>query len=70
MLAEREFEDSEESRALLRRDLGLEAAALKIAQDSVPQIGLEQPADSHQKRRKHRVGRRSPVRDKIGTTVS
>jgi hypothetical protein len=70
MLAEREFEDSEESRALLRRDLGLEATALKIAQDSVPQIGLEQPADSHQKRRKPRVGRRSPVRDKIGTKVS
>lgn len=69
-LGEREFEESEESRTLLRKDLGLEALATKVEQDSVPQVGLEPSAVVRQKHRKRSVGRRSPVRDKIGATVS
>lgn len=69
-LGEREFEESEESRAILRKDLGLEAVATKIGQDSIPQGALEPPPDVRPKRRKRGVGRRSPVRDKIGATVT
>ncbi|MFL6255026.1 MAG: hypothetical protein ACJ74T_08375 [Pyrinomonadaceae bacterium] len=69
-LGEKEFEESEESRELLRKDLGLELGATKVGQAGVPQVGLELSADVCQKRRKRSVGRRSPVRDKIGATLA
>jgi hypothetical protein len=66
MLGEKEFEDSDLSRSLLRRDLGLEAEPLKAGRDDHQVIQPELPSNSQQKSRRRRVGRRNPVRDKVG----
>lgn len=70
MLWEREFEESELSRSLLRRDLGLEADLPEAVQDNAKSIPLEQSSSNQQKHRQRRVGRRKPVRDKIGAKIA
>lgn len=69
MLGEREFEESDELRSLFRRNLGLDAKPLDAAQGSIPLINLDNSSDKQPKRRQRRVGRRNPIRDKIGTTL-
>jgi hypothetical protein len=69
MLGETEFEDSDLSRSLLRRDLGLEAEPPKSAEESTLPLNSELP-NTQQKRRQRRVGRRKPVRDKVGTKIA
>lgn len=70
MLGEKEFEDNDLSRSLLRRDLGLEAELSKTEQEGGSLLNSEPPANNQQKRRQHRVGRRNPVRDKVGTKIA
>jgi AAA domain len=69
-LGESEFEESEALRALLRKDLGLETEPLKAAQGNTnAPVGFEPPSNSHNNRRP-RVGRRNPVRDKVGVKTT
>ena len=63
VIGEKEFEEREEARSLLRQNLGLTARPL---QDTPQNLHLTQaPATIQQRRRRH-VGRRKPKRDKIG----
>jgi energy-coupling factor transporter ATP-binding protein EcfA2 len=70
MLGEKEFVEAEVSRSQLRRNLGLEAESLKVAQDGVLPAQPEESAKEQKRRRQPRVGRRKPVRDKIGAKVA
>lgn len=70
MAGEKEFEESEEARILLRRKLGLEASGLSGKSHKSSAEELNQDLASNRKRRGRRPGTRNPVRDKIGAKVA
>lgn len=67
---EREFEDSEEARSLLRQNLGLTAKPLNATQENPHPGDPTQPTATTKQRRRRRVGTRNPKRDKIGVEAA
>jgi hypothetical protein len=66
IIGEKEFEESEEARSLLRQNLGLTAKPVKDAQENLQLTEVIQTSATIQQRRRRRVGIRNPKRDKIG----
>jgi ABC-type nitrate/sulfonate/bicarbonate transport system ATPase subunit len=66
LVGEKEFEESEESRAFLRQNLGLPATTIVAAEHSSPPNCSAEALINAKPRRKRQVGRRNPKRDKIG----
>lgn len=66
LTGEKECEETEEARSLLRKNLGLTAKPSTSTRESVQSGEPAQSAITNQRRRKRRVGVRSPKRDKIG----
>ncbi|HST53800.1 MAG TPA: hypothetical protein VLJ61_17460 [Pyrinomonadaceae bacterium] len=63
---EREFQEKDEARATLRMNLGLEPDSSGGEQKVVSISEVETIQKANTRRHKHRVGKRNPVRDKVG----
>jgi energy-coupling factor transporter ATP-binding protein EcfA2 len=70
LIGEKEFEDSEESRSFLRQNLGLPTTPVVVAEHSSHSAGSVEPLINAKPRRRRRVGRRNPKRDKIGVNAA
>lgn len=66
LAGEKEFEESEESRSFLRQNLGLSATPPIAGEASFPTDGSAEPTIHAKPRRRRRVGKRNPKRDKVG----
>ncbi|MDT7542420.1 MAG: hypothetical protein QOE33_2324 [Acidobacteriota bacterium] len=66
---EKELEEVAGTRALLRTTLGLEPELSRGAQEDYSIADSRQTNEKNATRRKHRVGARKPVRDKVGTVI-
>ncbi|MBV8859776.1 MAG: AAA family ATPase [Acidobacteria bacterium] len=64
LVGEKEFEESEESRSFLRQNLKLPTMPIVLTEQD-PQASIK-PMINSKPRRKGRVGKRNPKRDKIG----
>lgn len=70
LVGEKEFEEGEESRSLLRQNLGLPAKPADISKQDPHPDGSIEPIINSQPRRRQRVGKRTPKRDKIGVRAA